>query len=121
MGYEDGSYRLQVNGNRRLRPKPTGRSLMNDNFDENAGPFRPGDSSESNGFDPRSRYSSRSAGHSQANGHQRAPVINFWVAVDLLAHRWGWIALGALLCTAGFFYLGSQMIKPKFTASAQLL
>jgi protein involved in polysaccharide export with SLBB domain/capsular polysaccharide biosynthesis protein len=94
---------------------------MNDNFDENAGPYRQSDSSEGNGFDPVSSYPSGSAAHPHVNGHQRAPIINFWVAMDLLAHRWGWIGLGALLCTGAFFYLATEMIKPKFTASAQLL
>src|SRR5690349_7083314 len=94
---------------------------MSENFDENAGPFRQSDSSKRNGFDPASSYSTGSAAQSHANGHQRAPIINFWVAMDLLIHRWVWIALGAVLCSGGFFFLGSEMIKPKFTASAQLL
>ena len=55
------------------------------------------------------------------NGHTRAPAVGFWVAVDLLIHRWIWLALGALAGTGAFFLLGSHLIKPKFTASAQLL
>jgi len=47
--------------------------------------------------------------------------FDFWVALDILAHRWYWLFLGALLCAAGFAYLGYSFIKPKFTASGQLL
>jgi protein involved in polysaccharide export with SLBB domain/capsular polysaccharide biosynthesis protein len=95
---------------------------MNENFDGNPGPDRKCDQNgQRNGFDPTANQRPFSPGQTQVNGHSRAPVFNFWVAADLLAHRWGWIALGALLCAGGFFLLGSRMIKPKFTASAQLL
>src|SRR5436190_18045574 len=95
---------------------------MNENFDGTPGLDRKSDQNgQRNGFDPRDNERAFSPGQTDVNGHSRAPVLNFCVAVDLLARRWGWITLGALLCAGGFFYLGSQMIKPKFTASAQLL
>jgi capsular polysaccharide biosynthesis protein len=94
---------------------------MNDSFDGYSGPQgQSGEKGESNSFDPAASFRSPSSG-THVNGHTRAPVLNFWVALDLLTHRWLWIVLGALLCTAGFFLLGSRFIKPKFTASAQLL
>ena len=57
-------------------------------------------------------------------GPAREPApkpFDFWMALDILSQRWYWLALGAILGAAGFFYLGSKVVKPKFTASAQLL
>src|SRR5580700_6291565 len=50
-----------------------------------------------------------------------APRIDFWMILDLLANRWWWFILGAIIGGAGTFELASKFIKPKFTASAQLL
>src|SRR5262249_18332732 len=46
--------------------------------------------------------------------------VDFWVFLDIFAHRWGWLILGSLLFASGFYYLGQRFIKVKFTASAQL-
>ena len=60
--------------------------------------------------------------HSAGRASEPAPKpLDFWIALDILLQRWYWLALGAILCAAGFFYLGSKVVKPKFTASAQLL
>src|SRR5215470_11199144 len=47
--------------------------------------------------------------------------FDFWIALDILGQRWRWLLLGAIVCAAAFFYLGTHLVKPKFTASAQLL
>jgi protein involved in polysaccharide export with SLBB domain/capsular polysaccharide biosynthesis protein len=50
-----------------------------------------------------------------------APKIDLWMILDLLANRWWWFLIGAILCSAGFYVLASKLIRPKFTATAQLL
>jgi protein involved in polysaccharide export with SLBB domain/capsular polysaccharide biosynthesis protein/Mrp family chromosome partitioning ATPase len=55
----------------------------------------------------------------QANGQPAA--ITFWTAVDILAQKWGWLFLGGLMAAGVFFLLGTYVIKPKYTASAELL
>jgi len=42
------------------------------------------------------------------------------MALDILANRWHWLAVGAIIFAGGFFYLGSNLIKEKFTASGEL-
>src|SRR5262249_31201534 len=55
-------------------------------------------------------------------GSEAAPKpFDFWIALDILSQRWYWLVLGSILCAIGFFYLGAKVVKPKFTASAQLL
>jgi protein involved in polysaccharide export with SLBB domain/capsular polysaccharide biosynthesis protein len=49
-----------------------------------------------------------------------SPTVDIWVALDVLARRWHWLILGGCLFAGGFFYLGLEFIKPKFTAVAQL-
>src|SRR5665213_585754 len=53
----------------------------------------------------------------------RRPVKRFdaWVVLDLVAQRWRWLAPGSLVCAGLFFLLGSYVVKPKFTATAQML
>jgi len=48
------------------------------------------------------------------------PPLIFWMALDILRNA-GLAALGTILWPPRFFYLGSKVVKPKFTASAQLL
>jgi protein involved in polysaccharide export with SLBB domain/uncharacterized protein involved in exopolysaccharide biosynthesis len=43
------------------------------------------------------------------------------VVLDLLLRRWHWLVLGSVLFAGGFFLLGREVVKPKFTASAKLL
>lgn len=70
-------------------------------------------------------YQPKSARHSangfHSNGHGSRRTIDLWMVLDVLAHRWHWTIIGALLFGAGFFELGSWFFKPKFTAHAQLL
>src|SRR5215207_10395652 len=47
--------------------------------------------------------------------------FNFWTALDLLSRRWGWLFLAALIGAGGLLALGVKFIKPKYTASAQLM
>ncbi len=61
------------------------------------------------------------AGHSPAANPNSKPILNLWVVLDLLLQRWDWLAVGALLGAAAFYLLGWYFVKPKFTASAQLL
>jgi len=50
-----------------------------------------------------------------------APKIDPWMILDLLANRWWWFLIGAVLGCAAFYVLASKLIRPKFTATAQLL
>src|SRR6185503_4671449 len=95
---------------------------MKDNFDGNDGPQNShADPARRNGFDPANPNGPSAMDGVQTNGHSRPPVFGFWVALDMLVHRWAWLALGALVGTGAFFLLASHFIKPKFTASAQLI
>jgi uncharacterized protein involved in exopolysaccharide biosynthesis len=58
--------------------------------------------------------------HYQKNGHSTPAALNFWIALDVLANRWHWMAVGGILLAGTFFYLGSNLIKEKFKASGQL-
>jgi protein involved in polysaccharide export with SLBB domain/capsular polysaccharide biosynthesis protein len=44
-----------------------------------------------------------------------------WTVLDLLLHRWQWLLLGSIICGVLFYFAGWRLIKPKFTATAQLL
>src|SRR5215203_3842106 len=55
--------------------------------------------------------------HSHSNGSR----FTFWNGLDLLARRWGWLFLGALLGGAGLGVLGVKFLKPKYTATGHLL
>lgn len=56
-------------------------------------------------------------------GARKPPQTAFdvWTALDILVRRWHWLFLGGLLFAAGFFLLGWHFVKPKYTATAQLL
>jgi len=56
-----------------------------------------------------------------ATPNASSPTIDFWTVLDLVANRWWWFGLGAILCGAGAWLLASKVIKPKFTATAQLI
>jgi protein involved in polysaccharide export with SLBB domain/capsular polysaccharide biosynthesis protein len=43
------------------------------------------------------------------------------MVLDALLPRWYWLALGGCVMAGLFFLLGERFVKPKFTASAQLL
>jgi protein involved in polysaccharide export with SLBB domain/capsular polysaccharide biosynthesis protein len=55
-----------------------------------------------------------------APGTPKGQVLDFWTALDILANRWHWLAIGGILLAGVFFYLGSNLIKDKWTATAQL-
>lgn len=62
------------------------------------------------------------ATHARTNGHAPAGGFDVWTVADILVHRWHWLIIGAILGCAGFFVLGwLVLIKPKFTATVQLL
>src|SRR5262245_21847064 len=68
----------------------------------------------------------RPNGHSQpkhqSNGHSSSPPVDFWTFTDVMANRWHWLVIGGILGAAAFFVLGWLfLIKPKFTATVQLL
>jgi protein involved in polysaccharide export with SLBB domain/capsular polysaccharide biosynthesis protein len=95
---------------------------MNENSDAHEGAFRRADNSaEENSSNHSQPHAKPSANGFHPNGHRSAPKIDFWVAIDVLTHRWHWLIISALVFGAGFFELGSWFIKPKFTANAQLL
>jgi protein involved in polysaccharide export with SLBB domain/capsular polysaccharide biosynthesis protein len=70
--------------------------------------------------------------HANGNGHSHTPHvapnrrlhksrIDAWFVLDLLLRQWHLLFMGSCVCAAGFYLLGSYFVKPKFTASAQLL
>jgi|GEM_PF-2943701 len=59
--------------------------------------------------------------NTERNGHVRSPAFGVWTVLDILASRWHWLVIGGILGSAAFFVLGLYVIKPKFTALAQLL
>ena len=56
-----------------------------------------------------------------SNGQARSSAPDLWLVLDLLVQRWHWLVLGGLVCASLFFLLGWHVVKPKFTATAQLL
>ncbi len=81
---------------------------MNNNSDTNAHPFRKrGDDLEADFLEE----SSRPPGTS----------LDVWVVLDLLAQRWRWLVPGSLVGAGLFFLIGWHVIKPKYTATAQML
>lgn len=53
-------------------------------------------------------------------GNPKGQVLDFWTALDILANRWHWLAIGGIILAGAFFFLGSNLIKDKWTATAQL-
>jgi len=95
---------------------------MNENSDAREGASRRGENSaEQHPLNHHQKATQSSTNGFQINGHRSQPKVDFWVVIDALTHRWHWLAIGALVFGACFFELGSWYIKPKFTASAQLL
>jgi protein involved in polysaccharide export with SLBB domain/capsular polysaccharide biosynthesis protein len=50
-----------------------------------------------------------------------APHVDFWMLLDLLARRWRWLAVGAVLGSLAALLAAAKFVGPKFTAAAQLL
>src|SRR5262245_20688953 len=87
---------------------------MNEQFDSNVGPLRPQDE------DP---YRQRNGG-AQPRQHTHNPPsggLDFWTVADLLFQRWHWVIVGGIIGAAVVFELGWKFIKPKFTASTDLI
>src|SRR6266704_4890359 len=67
-------------------------------------------------------YSERnSSPQFQANGHAPGQILNTWVVLDLVAQRWHWLIIGLVAGAGLFYWLGGHAVKPKFTATGQLL
>jgi len=47
--------------------------------------------------------------------------LDFWIILDLLASRWLWLFVGAILCGLAALLVAAKLVRPKFTATAQLL
>ncbi len=50
-----------------------------------------------------------------------ASVVDIWTMLDLLGRHKALLALGIILGGAAAFFAGDKLVRPKFTASAQLL
>src|SRR4051812_24345007 len=59
--------------------------------------------------------------NSRTHETAKSQSLEFWTALDILANRWHWLAIGGIVLAGAFFYLGSNLIKDKWTASAQLM
>src|SRR6267378_113061 len=60
-------------------------------------------------------------GRPHHNGQSSGATFTFWTALEVLTQRWGWICFAGLLGAGTLFCSGWYLIKPKFTASAQLM
>ncbi|MBC8096158.1 MAG: SLBB domain-containing protein, partial [Akkermansiaceae bacterium] len=69
-----------------------------------------------------SRNGHNGASHARTSGSAASGGFDAWTVVDILARRWHWLIIGGILGGAAFFTLGWMfLIKPKFTATVQLL
>lgn len=73
------------------------------------------------GGDPHETTNATAAPRARKGPEHKAPGFDLWCALDILANRWHWLVVGALIAGTAFFFLGQQVVKPKFTATAQLL
>ena len=96
---------------------------MKDNLNGNSPPLgKRGErepDADSSGVDARISSTDGQA-RNAPRGHPSANPFSFWILMDLLAQRWHWVAVGSAVCAAAFYLLGWHLIKPKFTAEAQL-
>jgi protein involved in polysaccharide export with SLBB domain/capsular polysaccharide biosynthesis protein len=94
---------------------------MNENFEDYAERSAPRDE---DGFASRSRdhrtYSNGNARY-PANGRYRRKIFSFWTVAEVLARRWHWPVVTGILAAGAFFTLGWYHVKPRFTATAELL
>src|ERR1044071_1782547 len=97
---------------------------MNDNADTNpAPPSRRSNEQNhySNGAPNGNSHIVMPESSPHLNGHSRKPKIDAWLVLDTLLQRWHWLFLGGCIFASCFFLLASNFIRPKYTASAQLL
>jgi protein involved in polysaccharide export with SLBB domain/capsular polysaccharide biosynthesis protein len=81
---------------------------MKNNSDTNALPLRKRDDDSEAEF--------------QEESNRPSPTgLDTWAVLDVLAERWRRLLPGSLVCAGLFFLLGCYVIKPKFTATAQML
>ncbi|HEY9508494.1 MAG TPA: hypothetical protein VIV82_01405 [Verrucomicrobiae bacterium] len=92
---------------------------MSDQFDSETGSGQP--RSQRNGHTTNGA-NGNSHSKAQINGNAAQSGFDFWTAIDILVRRWHWMIIGGILGGAAFFVLGWLfLIKPKFTATVQLL
>ena len=97
---------------------------MKDNLKANAGSTGRRDESDASSAQSQPEQSlmaDDTHGPYATNGHARRQHITFWSIFDLVTQRWHWLVLGSASGAVVLYLLGLQLIKPKFTATAQLL
>src|SRR5581483_3216690 len=96
-------------------------SLMKDNSNASAGAARRREETDSAPRAPQDHSQSGNGSSFHRNGHAPEQRLNFLSVLDLVVQRWHWLILGGACGAACFYVLGLQLIKPKFTATAQLI
>src|SRR6266481_7581631 len=98
---------------------------MNENLDSNGEALRKRDDvfeTHGAGNPPlRGHVNGNGRPYPNHNGQASGSTFTFWTALEILAQRWGWISFAGLFAAGAMFCLGWYLIKPKFTASAQLM
>src|SRR5580698_2726909 len=77
--------------------------------------------SDTNALPFRKRDDDSGADRQEESNPPPAASIGAWVMLDLLVQRWRWLVPGSLVSAVLFFLLGWYVIKPKYTATAQML
>src|SRR5690348_8667581 len=98
------------------------RSPMKDNSKANAGPSRRRE--ETDAFPGEEEFRAAMPNASKPGRPQGRPAaqrIGFCSVLDLVLQRWHWLVLGTASGAVLLYLAGVQMIKPKFTAGAELL
>ncbi len=94
---------------------------MKDNSNGTGGSLRRRDEIDSSGESPRPVPRPTNGSSANTSGQLRSQQVTFLSVLDLVVQRWHWLILGAACGAACFYLLGLQLIKPKFTATAQLM
>src|SRR5579862_2308514 len=94
---------------------------MNYDFEDNAERSAPPDDDRSTSRSQGTRANVNGSGHARNNGHQRRKVFDFWTVAEILARRWHWPVVAGILAAGAFFMLAWSYVKPRFTATAELL
>src|SRR5690242_19354637 len=89
---------------------------MKDNSNANSGPIRRREETDS------PSVAANGQGHTNTNGYNRPQQgVNLVSIMDLVLQRWHWLVLGSACGATVLYLLGLQFIKPKFTATADLI